>query len=207
MKQNFRRLLAVVLVVCVLGAALALGGSAYMVLSVRSQVLSDQDSPPEDLDCILVLGCGLYADGTPKPMLADRITESLTLYTAGWSPTLLFTGDNAGPDYNEVGAMEQAALEAGVSSQAMVLDGQGYSTYESLYRAKYVYGMERVVIVTQGYHLSRALYLANALGLEAWGVSASLRHYPGQIRWSVREVLARDKDLFTALTLPAVGES
>jgi vancomycin permeability regulator SanA len=196
-----RTLLLTGALLCALAAALLLGGSAWVVRSAQGRILTDQDTPPE-ADCILVLGCGVYSDGTPMPMLTDRLLTGIALYEKGWSDTLFFTGDNAGEDYNEVGAMETFSLDRGVPAEAITLDGQGYSTYESLYRAKEVYGFQRVVIVTQRYHLSRALYLAQSLGLDAWGMSADLRSYPGQSLRVLREIAARDKDILWAKRQP-----
>ena len=190
-----RRALLVLLALCVLGAALAFGVSGWVVLHERNSILSAEDVPSKDLDCILVLGCGVDAQGRPKPMLHDRMTVAVELYDKGWADTLLLTGDNSGPAYNEVGAMETFALEHGVPADALLLDNEGFSTDASIRRARDVFGMEQVVIVTQEYHLFRALFLAESYGLEASGVSATLRTYgPKQVQWSLREVLARDKD-------------
>lgn len=190
-----RRILLLLLALCVLGAALAFGVSGWMVLHERNSILSAEDAPPEHLDCILVLGCGVDAQGRPKPMLHDRMTVAVELYEKGWADKLLLSGDNSGPAYNEVGAMEAFALDHGVPADALLLDNEGFNTDASIRRARDVFGMENVVIVTQEYHLFRALFLAEAYGLEASGVSATLRTYgPKQVQWSLREVLARDKD-------------
>ena len=172
-----RRILLLLLALCVLGAALAFGISGWMVLHERNAVLSAEDQPPGDLDAILVLGCGLDADGAPKPMLHDRMTVAVELYEKGWADKLLLSGDNSGPAYNEVGAMEAFALDHGVPADALLLDNEGFNTDASIRRARDVFGMENVVIVTQEYHLFRALFLAEAYGLEASGVSATLRTY------------------------------
>ena len=191
-----RRLLLLLLALCVLGAALAFGISGWMVLHERNAVLSAEDQPPGDLDAILVLGCGLDADGAPKPMLHDRMTVAIDLYNKGWADKLLLSGDGTrAPDYDEPGAMETFALARGVPEEALILDRAGVNTDASVRRARDEFGVKRVVLVTQEYHLYRALYLAESYGLEAHGVSATLRTYgPKQIIWSAREVLARDKD-------------
>ena len=190
-----RRILLLLLALCVLGAALAFGVSGWMVLHEKNAILSLEDTPPEALDCILVLGCGVDAQGRPKPMLHDRMTVAVELYEKGWADKLLLTGDNSGSDYNEVGAMETFALEHGVPADAILLDNEGFNTDASIRRAGDEFRIRRAVIVTQEYHLSRALFLAESYGLEACGVSATLRTYgPKQVQWSLREVLARDKD-------------
>ena len=150
-------------------------------------------------DCILVLGAGVRADGSPSEMLLDRVTVACSLYEAAKDADvpLLMSGDHTG-DYNEVGVMKTLAVDMGVPSEQVFLDHEGYSTYESLYRARYVFGARKIVIVTQEYHLHRALHIARELGMEAVGVSADLRPYKLQIRYEAREHLARFKDLFSA---------
>ena len=192
--KALRRVLLVLLVLCVLGAALVFGISGWMVLREQDKICA-ADEVPSDREAILVLGCGVDAQGHPKPMLHDRMTTAVGLYEAGAADALLLSGDNSGPDYNEVGAMETFALEHGVPAEAIILDNEGFNTDASIRRAVEVYGLERVVLVTQEYHLPRALFLSEAYGLEACGVSATLRDYgPKQAVWSLREVLARDKD-------------
>lgn len=198
--KGFRRLLLVLLAVCVLGSVAALGISGYVVSSQVDRI-RDWNRPPGKVDAILVLGCGVDANGRPKPMLKDRLSVGGNLRQAGWSDRLLLSGDNSGPGYNEVGAMKDWLEMAGLPQDALILDNEGFNTDASIRRARDVFGMKRIVIVTQRYHLYRALYLAEAYGLEAYGVSATLRTYgPKQILWSAREILARDKD-FLRMTL------
>ena len=202
MKQLLGRTLLVLVILGLLGLGLALGISGYVVHSTKDAILTQKDTPPQDLDCILVLGCGIHPDGSPTPMLASRLARGAELYQAGWADKILLSGDNSGESYNELATMERVILELGVPQEALVMDHAGFSTYESIYRAKHEFGMQRVVIVTQAYHLYRALYLADALGLEAWGVAAAPRNDAGQIGRSLREILARDKDFFTAILQP-----
>lgn len=196
------RVLLALLLLLLLAAAAVLGGSVYVVWSARAEILSLEEVPPANLDCILVLGCGVYTDGTPTPMLRSRMTRAVELYQAGWADKLLLSGDNSREDYNEVAAMKTLALEGGVPEEDIVLDHAGFSTYDSLYRAREVFQVKRLVIVTQEYHLSRALYLADALGLEAWGVAAAPRNDAGQIMRDAREILARDKAILWAILQP-----
>ena len=155
-----------------------------------------------DFDCILVLGAGVRPDGSPSAMLEDRLEIGIELYFADASDRLLMSGDHMSADYDEVGVMKCHAIEAGVPSNAIFLDHAGLSTYESLWRAKELYGAENVLIVTQKYHLYRALYVAQALGLNAYGISADLRPYSGQSIREVREIVARVKDFFFAQFKP-----
>ena len=202
MRHFLGRTLLVLVILGLLGLGLALGISGYVVHATRDAILPQEDTPPQDLDCILVLGCGIHPDGSPTPMLASRLARGAELYQAGWADKILLSGDNSGESYNELATMERVILELGVPQEALVMDHAGFSTYESIYRAKHEFGMQRVVIVTQEYHLYRALYLADALGLDAYGVAAAPRNDAGQIGRSLREILARDKDFFTAILQP-----
>lgn len=166
-------------------------------LTAESIVVTEALPPDADYDCILVLGAGVRDDGTPSDMLYDRVSVSAEVYAALGNTPILMSGDHTG-DYNEVGVMKSLATELGVPSEDIFLDHEGYSTYESLYRAKAVFGAKRIVIITQEYHLHRALYIARELGMEAVGVSADLRPYRLQGRYNAREHLARFKDFFTA---------
>jgi vancomycin permeability regulator SanA len=190
------------LLCAVLMGTLVLTVSTSMVRITRERITAAEnlaDTPTSvDYDCILVLGAGVKDDGTPSDMLYDRVQVACETYAAlaGKAP-LLMTGDHRG-DYNEVGVMKSLAAEMGVPTEDIFLDHEGYSTYESLYRAKHIFGAKRVVIITQEYHLHRALHIARELGMEAVGVSADLRPYRGQSRYELREVLARFKDMFSA---------
>ena len=194
-------LILALLAVC--GGVLMLGVNGYVVLSTKNQILlSAEAAELQDVDCILVLGCRVYEDGTPSHMLEDRLRRSVELYRAGAAPKLLMSGDHGQREYDEVGAMKQYALAEGVSSQDVFMDHAGFSTYESLYRAKEIFGVEKVIIVTQEYHLHRALQIARALGLEAYGVSADYRSYTGQLMRDIREIMARNKDVLSTIFLP-----
>ena len=154
-------------------------------------------STGKDFDCILVLGCRVWDDGQMSDMLADRVSVGISLYESGLSDTVLMSGDSQEPAvYDEVGTMKNAAVEAGVNASDVLTDPYGLSTYESLARTKSLYSVNRILIVTQEYHLYRALYIAETLGIEAYGVSADLRSYRKQFARDIREVLARCKDVW-----------
>ena len=187
----------------VVGAATVLGINGYVVLRTQGQIISVQEAAKlEGVDCILVLGCRVYEDGTPSHMLEDRLRRSVELYEVGAAPKMLMSGDHGQQEYDEVNAMKRYAVEAGIASSDVFMDHAGFSTYESLYRAKEIFGAKKVIIVTQQYHLHRALYIARRLGLEAWGVASDYRGYAGQILRDVREILARNKDFVTGIFLP-----
>ena len=173
---------------------------AHVRSSAESRIVTaDETARLDGIDCIVVLGCGVRPDGQPSDMLADRIAQGVALYEKGASPKLLMSGDHSRSDYDEVNTMRNVAVEAGVPADDVFMDHAGFSTYESMYRARDVFGAKRIVIVSQRYHLYRALYVAERLGLDAYGVSADLRPYAGQETREVREILARVKDFLTAI--------
>lgn len=186
-----------------LGIPALLGGLAilclnlYVVRSTADRIFPAEEYAGLPADCILVLGAGVRPDGSPSDMLYDRLQTGFSLYQNGAAPKLLMSGDHGRSDYDEVACMLETALTDGIPSEDIFLDHAGFSTYESIVRAKEVFGAERVAIVTQSYHLHRALYIADSLGLEAVGVSADLRSYRGQFMRDARETAARVKDVFS----------
>ncbi len=172
----------------------------------KDRILSPQTAAQlGGIDCILVLGCHVNSQ-----YLADRLTTAFALYDMEASPKLLMTGDHGREVYDEVNYMLDKAEEHGIDRKDVFTDHAGFSTYESIYRAKEIFGAERIIIVTQEYHLYRSLYLAEKLGIEAYGVSATLHGYGTQDYQDLRESLARMKDFFYALVKPEptfLGES
>lgn len=162
----------------------------------------EQAKTLKDVDCIIVLGCQVRDDGSLSDMLHDRLWRSVQLYESGVSAKLLMSGDHGQNDYNEVGAMKQYAVDRGVPSEDVFMDHAGFSTYETMYRAKEVFQARKVVIVTQEYHLYRAIYIAEKLGLEAYGVASDLQSYVGQFNRDIREVMARCKDFGMCIFKP-----
>lgn len=190
---------------------LAAGLGLCILINLGVLLIGGRDiSQPDDIgnlknsDCILVLGCQVKDDGTPSHMLQDRLARAISLYyTPGIGGTkLLMSGDHGQDSYNEVAAMRQYAIDQGVPSEDIFMDHAGFSTYESLYRAKHIFGAKKIIIVTQKYHLYRALYIAWALGLDAEGVAADYRTYSGQLVRDIREVLARVKDFTICIVKP-----
>ncbi|MBO7739886.1 MAG: YdcF family protein, partial [Oscillospiraceae bacterium] len=184
-----------------LGLSVLMAINNRVLLSTSERIISVEDAAELDADCILVLGAGVNGE-QPSLMLADRLERGLQLYFAGASEKLLMSGDHGRVDYDEVNVMKEQAVLAGAESSDVFMDHAGFSTYESLYRARDVVLAKRVIIVTQPYHLPRALYIAEELGLEAWGVGAEGEDYYGQSYRNAREVLARAKDVFFCLTKP-----
>ena len=172
MRHFLGRTLLVLVILGLIGLGLALGISAYEVHATEEAILPQADTPPQGLDCILVLGCGVRDSGEPSLMLQDRLNMGLRLYEAGAAPKLLMSGDHSTVDYDEVNAMKDYVMDRGVPSGDVFMDHAGFSTYESMYRARDVFCAEKILIVSQRYHLYRAVYDARALGLEAYGVAA-----------------------------------
>ena len=203
MRFNVRKIIISALAVCLTIGVLALSLNFFIVAKTSERILSPDDAAKlQDVDCILVLGCLVKSNGVPSDMLHDRLSVGVELYDSGASDKLLMSGDHSRTDYNEVGAMKDFATSAGIPSKDVFMDHAGFSTYESIYRAKEIFEAEKIIIVTQKYHLYRALYIADKLGIDAYGVSADLRGYRNQFFREVREILARLKDLAFTVTRP-----
>lgn len=202
-KKILRKILCIILCFCVLGGITLLCINAGVKNHAADRILSSEAAAQlADVDCILVLGCGVWGDGRPSHMLEDRLKRGLELYDLGASQKLLMSGDHGQLDYDEVNVMKAYAVEAGVSADAVFMDHAGFSTYESMYRAKEIFQAKKIIIVSQEYHLYRAIYIAQRLGLDAYGVAADYRSYSGQTVRDIREVLARVKDFGTCIFKP-----
>ena len=169
------------------------------IVGAKGSIVSAEEASISSADAIVVLGASVYADGTPSGILQDRLDDGIALYFAGVAPKIIMSGDNGTASYNEVRVMKQYAIARGVPSEDIFCDHAGFSTYESMYRAKYVFGCERIVVATQTYHLYRALWSAKSLGMQATGVPSDYREYQKQLQYDIREIPARTKDFFKAL--------
>ena len=178
------------------------GGAHFLTLE-KSDGEIVAGLPEKKADCILVLGAGVW-NGSPSPMLQDRLDMGAALYRAGASDTILVSGDNGSENYNEPLAMaEYLANEQGIPREAIVMDYAGFSTYDSVYRAKEIFCADSVIVVTQKYHLYRACYIASALGMDVYGADAHAREYFGRHYREARECLARVKDFFVCMYQPS----
>jgi vancomycin permeability regulator SanA len=185
------------------GLCAALGLNAYVKGSSEEYILTSSEAGElENIDCILVLGCGVRPDGTPSDMLKDRIERGIELYTLGVAPKLLMSGDHGQVEYDEVNTMKDYAIGEGIPSEDIFMDHAGFSTYETMYRSRDVFCVSRAVVVTQRYHEYRALYIGKKLGLDVTGVYARDVRYTGQSYRDFREVLARCKDYFQCIFWP-----
>jgi len=192
---------AILLALCLLGGGVVLGINGYVKAQAAPWILQP-DQVSDTYDCILILGCGVRDTGEPSLMLRDRLDMGLQLFDAGAAPKLLMSGDHSRPDYDEVNVMKNYAMDRGAASADVFMDHAGFSTYESMYRARDIFCAEKILIVSQKYHLYRAVYDARALGLDAWGVAAEDVRYLGQTMRNIREILARNKDFFYSLFQP-----
>ena len=197
-------ILASILVgLAILGIITLFSLNAMVKSTTKENIISVEEAAAlEDVDCILVLGCGVHDDGRPSDMLHDRLRRSVELYEAGAAKKLLMSGDHGRAGYDEVDAMKSFAVGAGIPSEDVFMDHAGFSTYESMVRAKEVFQAKKIIIVTQEYHLYRAMYIGQQLGLEVYGVSSNYRNYRNQRDMNTREVLARVKDVFSCIFWP-----
>lgn len=196
-----KKILKYTLVIIMILIIIVLAINFYVKLSTKKQIIKIEEANIEDIDCILVLGAGVWGEN-PSPMLEDRLLRAIELYKSGVSSKIIMSGDHGREDYDEVNIMKNFAIEKGVPSEDVFMDHAGFSSYESIYRAKEIFDCEKIIIVTQKYHLYRALYIANQLGLEAYGVCSDQRQYVGVIYRELREILARNKDFIKCIFKP-----
>ncbi len=174
----------------------------YVKLSTKSKIVSAEDCKNlENIDCILILGAGVWGEN-PSPMLEDRLLQGIELYNKNVSSKIIVSGDHGQDNYDEVNIMKKYLIERGVPSEDIFMDHAGFCSYDSMYRAKDIFEAKNIVIVTQKYHLYRSLYIANALGLNAFGVGSDSRKYQGESFREAREIAARDKDFVKCIFKP-----
>ena len=197
-----KKVMIYVIIFLVILLFVVLGINLYVKLSTKEQIVAGEDSSKlEDIDCILVLGAGVWGD-KPSPMLEDRLLQAIELYKNNVSSKIIMSGDHGTVEYDEVNIMKNYAIEKGVPSEDIFMDHAGFSSYDSIYRAKAIFGAKKIVVVTQEYHLYRSLYIANSLKIEAYGVGADPRPYVGAAYRELREILARNKDFVKCIFKP-----
>ncbi len=190
--------LKILLILALLGLLILVVSRLVTGLYARPKTYSSSELAPSAGEGVparrvaIVFGAGLWRDGTATPVLIDRVTTAANLYLAGKVEKLLMSGDNRFVEYNEPAVMRTLALSLGVPEEAIVLDYAGRRTYDTCYRAKAIFGVTEAILVTQAFHLPRALYECNRLGVDAVGVEADLRIYrkSSMLYWNVRELLA-----------------
>lgn len=193
-----KRLLVIGVLVGLFGIGVILGINQYIKSTAGKRIGTEV----KKVDCILVLGAGLTAEGKPSLVLRDRLDKGIELYKKGISNRLLMSGDHGREGYDEVRAMKQYAVDAGVNPDDIFMDHAGFSTYESIYRARDVFQVKRLAIVTQPYHEYRAVYIAMKLGLDVYGTPSKATQYRGSWILEAREKLARTKEFFNVMLQP-----
>ena len=190
MKKIIKLLLIIIVIIILI--------NAYMIVVTKKLILNKDKITKDNIECIVVLGAGIR-NGGPSPMLEDRLLTAIELYNSGVTNKILVTGDHEYADHDEVNVMKNYLKEHGIPSENIFMDHAGLSTYDSIYRASKVFKTNRFIIVTQKYHLYRALYISKALNINAYGVSATKREYVNQRKRDIREVAARVKDFFKCI--------
>jgi vancomycin permeability regulator SanA len=205
-----RMVFRVCLTVFALGAVVLLFPRLLTGLYTLHRIFPIESVPPKGV--AIVFGAGLWRDGSPTPVLYDRVAAAAQLYFSGKVEKIILSGDNRFVYYNEPGAMRAAALELGVPEEDIILDYAGRRTYDTCYRARDIFGVREAILVTQGFHLPRALYVCNSLGVEAVGVVADLRVYrkSSRLYWNIRELpatLVALWEVHVSKPLPVLGEA
>ncbi|MGN1315457.1 MAG: vancomycin high temperature exclusion protein [Acutalibacteraceae bacterium] len=204
MNKKIKRLVGVLLLLCLIFAQIPILINAFMYEFSSRYILTVEEASEENFDCVLVLGAGVWGE-SPSPMLEERLNRGIEVYKTGCADRLLMSGDHGRTEYDEVNVMKDFAIDKGAVAEEVFMDHAGFSTYESMYRAKEVFQVEKVVIVTQKYHLFRAIYNARKLGLDAYGVAADGQYnysLPVRTYNNARESLARCKDFLWCIFKP-----
>ena len=203
MTRHIKKIIIAIVAIMVIAGLFVLGINLYVKNSVSDKIVTVEKAKDLNADCIVVLGAGLKPDGSPSWMLEDRIKVGDELYNEGAAPKIIMSGDHGQKSYDEVNAMKKYSIGEGVPSKDIFMDHAGFETYDTMYRARDVFGAKKIIVVTQDYHLYRAMYAAKKLGLDVYGVSATKRSY-GNKQWlrEVREWLARVKIFGKCITKP-----
>lgn len=197
MRKSTKKRMIILFCLIVMLAAISLTVNQYVQQEGRKYINEAENVPKAD--AILVLGARVYSNGNVSLMLNDRLTTGYELYEKGKAQKIITSGDHGSKEYDEVNAMKSFLKEKDVPAEDIFMDHAGFSTYESLYRARDIFQVKRVIIVTQEYHLMRAVFIARELGLEAYGVASDKHIYHNvMLRNELREIAARNKDFLTA---------
>lgn len=198
----FKQLLKYFIIIFIILIVLILGTNFFVIFTTKKNILSEEQvSSNSDIDCILVLGAGVWQN-KPSHMLEDRLLQAVSLYNNNVASKIIVSGDHGQEDYDEVNVMKSFLIEHGIPSEDIFMDHAGFSSYDSIYRAKEIFKVKKLVIVTQKYHLYRSIYIAKSLNLTAYGVASNPRSYSGQIFREIREILARNKDVVKCIFKP-----
>lgn len=197
MKRIIKYIITLILVTVIITLSINL----YVTSTTKTKIKEIDELNYDDIDCIIVLGAGIRGEN-PSPMLEDRLLTGIDLYTENISNKIIVSGDHGKEYYDEVNVMKEYLINKDIPSEDIFMDHAGFSTYDSVYRAKEIFKAKKVVIVTQEYHLYRSLYIAKQLDLEAYGVAANRRKYQFQIKRDIREIAAIVKDFIKCIFKP-----
>lgn len=200
--KPLKRLVLILGFLMIAGCLLAIGLNIWVTQTASDSILENTLEPEKNSDCIIILGAGLYGD-KPSPMLEDRLKKGIELYKNHAAPKILMSGDHGRTGYNEVQVMKQYAIDAGVPSSDIFMDHAGFSTYESMIRARDIFEIHSPIVVTQKYHIYRAVFIGKQLGIDCIGIPTDAFPYGGQFYRNVREYIARCKDVATILIKPS----
>ena len=196
-------MIAIILAILILAGIAAVSFLNILVINKSNDyIVTAGDAKNLDADCIIVLGALVHQDGTLSDILQHRVMTGVELFKNGASDRLLMSGDNSREAYNESAAMKNYAAKMGVGGEKIFQDYAGFSTYETMYRARDIFQAKKVIIVTQKFHINRAVYLARSLGLEAYGVICDRGTYKHEFMNNLRETGARVKAVYSAVIKP-----
>ena len=204
MKKIFFKIFLIAVIVGIVACIFVAVINVFMIKSQNDRIysLDETDSINGNFDCIIILGAGVKPDNTVSDMLKDRLDTGISVYTEGIAPKIIMSGDHGRVNYDEVNVMKNYAVEKGVESENVFMDHAGFSTYETMYRARDIFEVKKAIVITQQYHMYRALYIADKLGIEAVGVTADRHKYRGQSYRDAREIIARVKDFIMVIFNP-----
>jgi len=196
-----KKIIKYIIFIILLTIIITLLVNIYVIFLTKSKIKNIDKINEKDIDCVIVLGAGIRGNG-PSPMLEDRLLTSVELYNKNISNKIIVSGDHGRVNYDEVNVMKNYLIEKNIPSENIFMDHAGFSTYDSIYRAKEIFKVKKAIIVTQEYHLYRALYIAKELDIEVYGVSSTKRIYGNQIKRDIREFAARIKDFIKCIFKP-----
>lgn len=203
-KGLLKRLISTALILILITASIPVILNIYVIWYSSRYILTPEEYENKNVDCVMVLGAGVWEDG-PSHMLEERLNRGIEVYKSNATDRLLMSGDHGKEDYDEVNVMKSFAIDSGAVPDEVFMDHAGFSTYESMYRARDVFDVKSIIIVTQKYHLYRAIYDARRLGIEAYGVAADGQYNYGIYTTTynnLRESLARCKDVLWCIAKP-----
>ena len=198
--RKIKIMMMILIIIIVLSAIASIIINEYVKNSTKSNIIGEENL--EDIDVILILGCKVMPNGELSYMLRDRLDKGIELYKNNVASKIIVSGDHGQDEYDEVNAMKNYLIDKGIPSEDIFMDHAGFSTYDSMYRAKEIFGVNKAVVVTQRYHLYRAIYVGKALGMEIYGVPAKEINYYGQFKREIREFAARNKEFVKCIIKP-----